>query len=108
VKIAVPKTIADGLQTTSPSELTFGIAREHGCTIVTVTDAELSEAVAFAFERMKLVVEPSGAAAIAALLQHRIPGVEGKRIGLIISGGNADPSRYSVILSEVEGRNAGR
>ena len=62
VKIAVPKTIADGLQTTSPSELTFGIAREHDCTVVTVSDEELSEAVAFAFERMKLVVEPSGAA----------------------------------------------
>ena len=70
----MPKTIADGLQTTSPSELTFGIAREHGCTVVTVSDAELSEAVAFAFERMKLVVEPSGAAAIAALLQRPHPG----------------------------------
>jgi threo-3-hydroxy-L-aspartate ammonia-lyase len=103
VKIAVPKTIADGLQTTSPSELTFGIAREHGCTIVTVSDAELGEAVAFAFERMKLVIEPSGAAAIAALLQHRIPDVAGKRVGLIISGGNADPSRFATILSTTAG-----
>ncbi len=101
VKIAVPKTIADGLQTTSPSELTFGIAREHGCTIVTVSDGELSEAVAFAFERMKLVVEPSGAAAIAALLHHRIPSVAGKRVGIIISGGNAEPSRYASILNHV-------
>jgi threonine dehydratase len=99
VKIAVPKTIADGLQTTSPSELTFGIAREHGCTVVTVSDAELSEAVAFAFERMKLVIEPSGAAAIAALLHGRIPNLAGKRIGVIISGGNADPARFSAILS---------
>jgi threonine dehydratase len=103
VKIAVPKTIADGLQTTSPSELTFGIAREHGCTIVTVSDAELGEAVAFAFERMKLVIEPSGAAAIAALLQHRIPDVAGKRVGLIISGGNADPSRFATILTTTAG-----
>jgi threonine dehydratase len=99
VKIAVPKTIADGLQTTSPSELTFGIAREHGCTIVTVSDAELSEAVAFAFERMKLVVEPSGAAAIAALLNDRIPNVARKRVGIILSGGNADPARFASILS---------
>ncbi len=103
VKIPVPKTIADGLQTTSPSELTFGIAREHGCTVVTVSDAELSEAVAFAFERMKLVVEPSGAAAIAALMHQRIPNAAGKRIGIIISGGNADRNRYSAILSEVGG-----
>ncbi len=99
VKIAVPKTIADGLQTTSPSELTFGIAREHDCTVVTVSDAELSEAVAFAFERMKLVVEPSGAAGIAALMHDRIPNVAGKRIGIIISGGNADPARYASILN---------
>ena len=99
VKIAVPKTIADGLQTTSPSELTFGIAREHGCRVVTVSDAELNEAVAFAFERMKLVVEPSGAAAIAALMHHRIPNAAGKRIGIIISGGNADPAKFAAIVN---------
>jgi threonine dehydratase len=99
VKIPVPKTIADGLQTTSPSELTFSLAREHGCSVVTVSDAELGEAVAFAFERMKLVVEPSGAAAIAALLFGRIPNVAGKRIGIIISGGNADPARYASLVA---------
>jgi threo-3-hydroxy-L-aspartate ammonia-lyase len=98
VKIAVPKTIADGLQTTSPSELTFSIAREHNCTVVTVTDAELAEALSFAFERMKLVVEPSGAAAIAALLTGRIPNLVNKRIGIIISGGNADPTRFAELL----------
>jgi threonine dehydratase len=98
VKIGVPKTIADGLQTTSPSELTFGLAREHGCEIVTVSDDELKAAVAFVFERMKLVVEPSGAAAIAALLTGRIPGLAGKRVGAIFSGGNADPSRFASYL----------
>lgn len=100
VKIAVPKTIADGLQTTSPSELTFSTAREHRCTVVTVSDAELGEALAFAFERMKLVVEPSGAAAIAALLTGRIPDLAGKRIGIIISGGNADPARFADLLTQ--------
>jgi threo-3-hydroxy-L-aspartate ammonia-lyase len=99
VKIAVPKTIADGLQTTSPGELTFAIAREHVRAVVTVGDDELSDAVAFAFERMKLVVEPSGAAAIAALLAARIPGAAGKRVGVIVSGGNADPARFAAIVS---------
>jgi threonine dehydratase len=99
VKIPVPKTIADGLQTTAPSALTFGIAREHVRAIVTVSDNELRDAVRFAFERMKLVVEPSGAAGLAALLQHRIPDALGKRVGVIISGGNIDPRRFAAMIS---------
>lgn len=95
VTIAVPKTIADGLQTTAPGVLTFAIAREHVSAIVTVSDDELRDAVQFAFERLKLVVEPSGAAPIAALLARRIRGLEGKRVGAILSGGNA-PYRPSV------------
>jgi threo-3-hydroxy-L-aspartate ammonia-lyase len=88
VTIAVPKTIADGLQTTAPGVLTFAIAREHVSAVVTVTDNELREAVRFVFERLKLVVEPSSAAPIAALLTRRISGLEGKRVGVIVSGGN--------------------
>jgi threo-3-hydroxy-L-aspartate ammonia-lyase len=99
VTIPVPKTIADGLQTTAPGELTFAIARRHHCIIVTVTDAELRDAMRFAFERMKLVVEPSGGAALAALLQGRIPGVAGKRVGAIVSGGNVDPVRYAELIA---------
>ncbi|HLX26058.1 MAG TPA: pyridoxal-phosphate dependent enzyme [Candidatus Cybelea sp.] len=98
VKIPVPKTIADGLQTTSPSALTFGIAREHVRAIVTVTDGELGDAVKFLFERMKLVVEPSGAAGVAALLAHRIPEIGGKNVGVIISGGNVDPERFAALV----------
>ncbi len=98
VKIAVPATIADGLQTTSPGELTFAIAREHTSAVVTVSDDELREAMRFVFERMKLVVEPSGAAPIAALLRRRIPGAEGKRVGVVISGGNVDAERYARLL----------
>ncbi len=100
VSIPVPKTIADGLQTTSGSDLTFAIAREHGCTVVTVTDDELRAAMRFAFERMKLVVEPSGAAPLAALLHGRIPGIAGKRVGAIVSGGNVDPVRYGELLRD--------
>jgi threonine dehydratase len=94
----VPKTIADGLQTTAPGELTFRIARDHGARVVTVADEELVEAMRFAFARMKLVVEPSGAAAIAALLQRRIPELVGKRVGAIVSGGNIDAARYARLL----------
>ncbi len=99
VTIAVPQTIADGLQTTSPGELTFAIAREHVRAVYTVSDEELRAAMRFAFERMKLVVEPSGAAALAVLLQRRISEVAGKRVGVMISGGNIDPARYSELIA---------
>jgi threonine dehydratase len=98
VTIGVPRTIADGLQTTAPGVVTFAIAREHVSGVVTVTDGELREAMRFAFERMKLVVEPSGAAAIAALLQRRIPELVGKRVGAVVSGGNIDAARYADLI----------
>lgn len=99
ITIAVPRTIADGLQTTSPSDLTFAIAREHVRAIVTVSDEELRDAMRFAFERMKLVIEPSGAAALAALLHGRIPGLASKRVGVIVSGGNIDAACYSELIA---------
>jgi len=99
VAIAVPKTIADGLQTTSPGELTFAIAREGARAVVCVSDDELREAMRVAFERMKLVIEPSGAAPLAALLHDRIPRLAGKRVGAIVSGGNVDPARYAELLA---------
>jgi threo-3-hydroxy-L-aspartate ammonia-lyase len=97
VRIPVPRTIADGLQTQAPSALTFGIAREHGARIVTVSDDELRDAMRFAFERLKLVIEPSGAAGIAALLSGKID-CAGKRAGVIISGGNVDAAFYASIM----------
>jgi threonine dehydratase len=99
VSIKVPRTIADGLQTTSPGRLTFAIAQRHVREIVTVSDEELREAMRFAFERMKLVIEPSGAAALAALLHRRISGATGKRVGVVISGGNIDPARYAQLIT---------
>lgn len=98
VTIGVPKTIADGLQTTSPGEMTFAVAREHVSAIVTVSDEELRQAMRFAFERLKLVVEPSGAAALAALLFGRVPEIAGRRVGTVISGGNIDPARYAELI----------
>ena len=100
VTIPVPKTIADGLQTTAPSELTFAIARDHARAVVTVSDEALRDAMRFAFERMKLVIEPSGAAPLAALLQKRIAEIAGKRVGAIVSGGNIDGRRFAELLDE--------
>ena len=98
VHIPVPATIADGQQTQSPGEITFRIAREERASIVTVTDDQIREAMRFAFERLKLVVEPSGASALAAVLSGVIP-ARGKRVGIIISGGNVDAARFATLLS---------
>jgi threonine dehydratase len=98
VCIDVPQTIADGLQTQMPGERTFAIISREAAGIVTVTDEELMGAMRFAFERMKLVIEPSGAAALAALLFGKIP-VKGKRVGIIISGGNVDRDRFASLIS---------
>jgi threonine dehydratase len=72
VEIAVPQTIADGQQTQAPGEITWPIVRALATGIVTVSDAELLATMKFAFERLKLVIEPSGAAALAALLFGKV------------------------------------
>jgi threonine dehydratase len=95
VEIAVPRTIADGLQTTSPGELTFEVTRALVDEIVSVSDAEIVDAMAFLFDRMKLVVEPSGAVGVAALLAGR---VRGDRIGVVLSGGNVGAARFAELL----------
>jgi threo-3-hydroxy-L-aspartate ammonia-lyase len=96
VKIDVPRTIADGLQTTSPGALTFEVLRRLVDEVVTVTDPELVEAMRFAFERLKLVIEPSGAAGLAALLAGAVP-AEG-RIGVVVSGGNVGADRFAELV----------
>jgi len=99
VHIDVPRTIADGLQTQAPGDLTFPMMREHVKDVVTVTDDQLREAMRFAFERMKIVIEPSGAAPLAAIMSGAID-PHGKTIGIIISGGNVDLSRFAELLSQ--------
>jgi threo-3-hydroxy-L-aspartate ammonia-lyase len=98
VEIPVPQTIADALQLTKPGELTFEHNRRllHG--IVTVTDAELVAAMRFLFERMKIVAEPGGAAAVAALLAGKVELPAGGRVGLIVSGGNVGADRFAELL----------
>ena len=98
IEIPVPDTIADGQQTTSPGALTFPIVRRLCAGIVTVTDEELREAMRFAFERLKLVMEPSGASALAALLAEKIE-FRGSRVGVVVSGGNVDAARYAAIIA---------
>lgn len=98
VHIAVPHTIADGLQTQAPGELTFPIVAKHARGIVTVSDAQLCEAMRFAFERLKLVIEPSGGAALAAAMTGNVH-VAGKRVGIVISGGNVDVDRFATLLA---------
>jgi threonine dehydratase len=97
VRIEVPRTIADGLQTNAPGDLTWEVASRLVDEIVTVTDAEIVEAMRFAFERLKLVVEPSGAVGIAALLQGKV--VSDGRIGVIVSGGNVGAARFAELIA---------
>ncbi len=97
VRIDVPHTIADGLQTNAPGALTWEVASRLVDEVVTVTDAEIVEAMRFAFERLKLVVEPSGAVGIAALLERKV-GSAG-RVGVIVSGGNVGADRFAALLA---------
>ncbi|HEV2642873.1 MAG TPA: threo-3-hydroxy-L-aspartate ammonia-lyase [Candidatus Elarobacter sp.] len=97
VSIPVPKTIADGQQTQSPGVLTWPIVRRLAAGVVTVSDDEIRAAMRFAFERLKLVVEPSGASALAALLHEKVD-VRGARVGVVISGGNVDPATFAACI----------
>ena len=89
VHIDTPRTIADGAQTQHSGELTFPVIQRLVKSIVTVSDAQLIQTMRFFAERMKLVVEPTGCLGAAALLEGVVP-ARGKRVGVIISGGNVD------------------
>ena len=95
----VPRTIADALQVNAPGELTFEVNRRRVDEIVTVTDAELVDAMRFVFERLKLVAEPGGVAGIAALLAGRVKLEPGERVGVILSGGNVGAGRFAELVS---------
>jgi threonine dehydratase len=89
VEIPPPETIADGLRVTAPGEITFPIIQRNVEQIVLVSDEEIRAAVKFLLLRMKILVEPSGAASAAALLFRKLPGGIG-RAGVVLSGGNVD------------------
>ncbi|OZI28350.1 serine/threonine dehydratase [Bordetella genomosp. 7] len=98
VRIPTPKSLADGAVTTHLGQLTFPLIRQHVKDIVTVTDDQLVETMKFFAERMKMVVEPTGCLSTAAVL-HQALAMPGKRVGVIISGGNVDLGNYARLLA---------
>ena len=100
VSVPPPDTIADGQQLTVPGELTFEVVRRLVDEVVAVSDAEIVAAMRFCFERLKVVVEPSGASALAALLAGRVDAA-GARAGVVLSGGNVDPQRFGSLLRDL-------
>ncbi len=97
VHIDVPKTIADGAQTQHTGKLTFPVIQALVGDVLTVSDTQLVRTMRFFMERMKLVVEPTGCLAAAAALEGVVP-LRGKRVGVIVSGGNIDAARYAQLL----------
>jgi len=99
VKIQPPPTIADGLRVQTPGALTFPITQKNADAILTVSDDEIISAIRFMLFRMKILVEPSGAAAAAVALAKKIPGSL-KRVGIVLSGGNIDPEMLVRVLED--------
>ncbi len=98
--IASPATIADGLRTPTPGELTFRIVDEDADGVLLVSEEEIKATMRFLLSRMKMLVEPSGAVAAAAVLYGKLPEV--RRVGIILSGGNVDLP----VLAEICGAEA--
>ena len=91
-----PDTFCDALQTPRVSPITFGILHDRKATALAVSDAEVEEAVRFAWERHELVVEPGGAVALAALLAGKVAPQEDTVV--VLSGGNVDPALHARIV----------
>ena len=105
VRIPTPHTIADGAQTQHSGRLTFPVIQALVRGIATVSDEQLVRTMRFFAERMKLVVEPTGALAAAALLEGGagLPDLRGRRVGVIVSGGNVDLARYAALVGGAGG-----
>ena len=100
--VSVGRTIADGQQLATPGEKTFPVISALVDDVVTVTDADIARTMRFLFERLKVVVEPSGASALAALMAGHVA-LEGRRAGVVLSGGNVDAARFSTVMAEHAG-----
>src|SRR5260370_17016324 len=101
VAIPPPPTIADGLRVQTPGALTFPITRANADEVLTVTDKEITDTMRFMLFRMKLLVEPSGAAAAAAVFFKKLPD-DMKRVGVVLSGGNIDSGVLARLRNEQE------
>jgi threonine dehydratase len=98
VAIPIPKTIADGLQVAQPGKLTFPILQRTLEAVLLVSDEELIETLTWMLERMKILVEPSGVAGAAAV-RHRKADFSGRKVGVILSGGNVDRGKLAQYLA---------
>jgi threonine dehydratase len=98
IRIPVPRTIADGLQVEVPGALTFEVNRRQVDDVLLVDDQALVDTMALLFERLKVVVEPSGAIGLAAVLAHR-DRFAGRRVGVVLSGGNVGLDRFAELVA---------
>lgn len=103
VLIDPPATIADGVRTRQPGKLTFEVVRALVDDVVTVSDEAILDAMRFMVLRMKTVVEPTGAIPAAAIMAGKVPGIAGKRIGVVVSGGNVDAGVLARVLAGADG-----
>ena len=101
ISIDVPRTICDGQQTQACGDLTFEVMRRLLAGVLTVPDPVVVQVMRFVFERLKLVLEPSGANALAALLHHR-DRFKGQRVGVTLSGGNISVERFNALMTGAE------
>jgi threonine dehydratase len=106
-RVTVGRTIADGQQTPTPGELTWPVIHSLVDSVVTVSDEQIVAAMRFCFERLKLVVEPSGASGLAALLAGVVPGAgagsgAGARVGVVLSGGNVGAEAFAALFAGSE------
>lgn len=101
ISIDVPRTICDGQQTQACGDLTFEVMRTLLAGVLTVPDPVVVQVMRFVFERLKLVVEPSGANALAALFHHR-ERFKGQRVGVTLSGGNISAERFNALMTGAE------
>jgi threonine dehydratase len=98
VRLEQLDTIADGLAPPFAGALNLAIVQRHVERVVTVTDDQIRRAMTLLLERCKLLVEPAGAAALAALLEGRVPVQAGARVSVVLSGGNVDVGRLAGLL----------
>jgi threonine dehydratase len=98
VEEPAPATLCDALQTKLVSPLTFGALRDARAQALAVSEAEVEEAMRFAFRALRIVAEPGGAVALAALLSGKVDAPEGAVI--VVSGGNVDPGLYARIVGD--------
>jgi threonine dehydratase len=96
-RVTVGATIADGQQLPTPGELTWPVIDALVDEVVTVSDEQIVAAMVLLFERLKVVAEPSGASALAALLAGTVRGA-GRRVGVVLSGGNVDVARFAALV----------